>query len=196
QYQAGQKTGMWQHFYENSTISANYFFKNNKKHGTFSGFYPDGTPWAVLNYSNDTLLGEQVFYYPNGVIALYQTIEKTPIGLFIKEAKYYDDGKIFLEQQTINDTLDGNYIKYHKGGIIWEHFVYNKGVLLEVNQMKSPSGVQLSTGSFREGNGALFRYHGDGMLYSEEEYKNGLKNGIASYYLDKTLRIKAFFANS
>src|SRR5690606_28985873 len=82
QYQAGQKTGMWQHFYENSTISANYFFKNNKKHGTFSGFYPDGTPWAVLNYSNDTLLGEQVFYYPNGVIALYQTIEKTPIGLF------------------------------------------------------------------------------------------------------------------
>lgn len=193
EFDRGKKTGEWQYFYKNGQKAAEYSFSNGLRTGTWRGYFLNGEKGCVLNYRGDTLYGEQVYYYETGNIAKYISIEDKAGKLIKNVATYYPSGKAFETYTTINGKRHGAYKKYHAGSIIWEHFTYKEGRMIEVVEMKNEQGTNMVYGSFEKGNGTLKRYHATGELYSEEKYRDGLAYGKARYFLNDILRCEGFY---
>ncbi len=195
-YKNGKKDGKWVYYFPNGSIKAIIYFNNGLKVGTWESFSVDGKKQAILNYKSDTLFGEQVLYHPNGEIAEYKEIVIEEGKKIIKVSKYYDNGKLFERYALHNNQIQGTFKKYHPSGIIWEDFEYSNNSLLEVKEMKTPTGKPFFKGNFREGGGELRRYHGNGKLYAIEQFKNNQKFGKAQYFDDDVLRIEGFYYNN
>jgi antitoxin component YwqK of YwqJK toxin-antitoxin module len=82
-------------------------------------------------------------------------------------------------------VLDGSLILYHKRGGKFEDLVFDNGRLDRVNGLYTYTGQRLKVGSFAESNGRLFRYYPNGLLFAEENYKNGNRHDSAVYYDNK-----------
>jgi len=192
-FENDKKQGTWNYFYENSNQLANINFKRGLKTGTWVAYNVEGEKTSIANYLTDTLFGEQVQYHPNGEIASYTIIE-IKNGLKQKViSKYYENSKLFESYTLRGSFIEGNYLKYHNNGLVWEAFLYENEKLITVKKMQNSTGKKLFIGSFREGNGELRRYHGDGTLYSEENFNNGLIYGKAKYFIDNILRVEGFY---
>ena len=192
-FENNKKHGQWKYFHQNGNLKATISFKNGLKSGTWVAYNITGNKTSIANYQADSLFGEQVQYHENNEIAIYKTIGIAEGKKQISISKYYDNAKLFESYVLINQKIDGDYKKYHPSGIIWEDFTYQNGDLILVNKMQNATGKKLFMGSFREGNGELFRYHGNGLKYSQENYKNGKLYGKALYFIDNVLRVDGFY---
>lgn len=192
-FENNKKQGQWKYFHQNGNLKATINFKNGLKSGTWVAYNLQGNKTSIANYQADSLFGEQVQYHENNEIAIYKTIGIVEGKKQISISKYYDNAKLFESYVLIDQKIDGDYKKYHPSGIIWEDFTYQNGDLILVNKMQNATGKKLFMGSFREGNGELFRYHGNGLKYSQENYKNGKLYGKALYFIDNVIRIEGFY---
>jgi antitoxin component YwqK of YwqJK toxin-antitoxin module len=127
---------------------------------------------------------------------------------------YYPNGKLATEAEYENNELAGSYQTYHPDGAkleigsyletkpigIWQYYAPNgrlcieekydsSGSLRQIIRANTESGGNLQLGSFRNGTGKLMRYTFGGQLKAEENYINGVLEGLSTYY-DSTKRIR------
>jgi hypothetical protein len=112
--------------------------------------------------------GNYIIHYPSGYVFVWMTLTKNGITGYVyhyydvSSSKYvgktYDKGALFAE------------IEY-KGNLIWN-----------VKKLLDPNGKPLKKGNFKNGNGTLKLYKENGILLRTVNLKNGVLNGICTYY--------------
>jgi serine phosphatase RsbU (regulator of sigma subunit)/antitoxin component YwqK of YwqJK toxin-antitoxin module len=130
EYINDQMEGNWNKYYDNDSIEIQFNSKNNKLTGDFKLFYPNGKIKSFGNWIPKTgkfagplklfdetgrldkelefdsigiLNGNQIVYYPNGMIAV---LARTKNGLFHgQNLVFTDDGKVMIQRIYENGKL-------------------------------------------------------------------------------------------
>ena len=120
------------------------------RHGIFSKFNPNGQLMETARYRNDTLDGNRViFYEATGDTNVVETYNK---GRFEGPYRvYYENGKLELEANYVNNVMEGEVHKY-----------YETGELMEVVNFQD-----------NEENGPFKEYYANGNVKTEGFYMNG-----------------------
>ncbi|MEI7980664.1 MAG: hypothetical protein WCI71_03365 [Bacteroidota bacterium] len=144
-------------FQNGNVISEGIVRDDGNKDGPWKDFYPDGNLKAEGIYDNGRQTGEWRYYHPNG------KLEQS--GRFNKQGKpegswkwYFDTGFLLKEESYHSGLRDGLATTYDETGKVIEE------------------------GEFVNGNedGPWFEQIGD--TYIRGTYRDGLRNGIWSYY--------------
>jgi len=144
--------------YKNGFVIGEGIVKDDgNRHGTWKDFYDDGSLKAIGNYDNGKQTGEWKFYYQGG------KIEQT--GKFSKSGK-----------------LEGIWKWYYENGQLQREENYRAGVKDGVSTTYDETGKVIEEGEFVDGNedGVWFEQIGD--TYMKGTYRDGLRNGMWSYY--------------
>jgi antitoxin component YwqK of YwqJK toxin-antitoxin module len=64
----GLKEGIYKEYYKDGTISEEYNYINNKKNGIYKKYYRDGSISLECVYIDDNIVGECLFYDPQGLV--------------------------------------------------------------------------------------------------------------------------------
>ncbi len=133
--------------------------KDFAKEGKYQAFYPNGTIREEAFYQNDTLTGEQKFFYPSGTCEIVQNRQN---GLFEgKYQKFFENGTLESEGDYRRNAMTGPW-KFH----------YKNGVLKELVEFRD-----------NEENGSFKEYYENGTLKTEGAYIDGdNENGPLKMY--------------
>lgn len=194
-YIRGRKHGKWLYYFHNGKTSCIAVFNQGKKVGTWQSFHQSGTLKGERIYSNDTLLDEKQ-YYENKILRreYHFSIDSNGIEI-VKEYENFPSGKAKMFSEKHGGLLHGEQVHYHETGVLWYHFRYDMGRLMEVIDCRAPEGTIMSLGTFKNGDGELRTYHGDGSLFAIENYKDGVLRGKAEYFYKGILRAHGFYFN-
>ncbi len=143
-------------YYENGTPSVEAVYKKGQLHGKMLRYYRNGKIETECFYQNDTLEGQFLSYNEQGVLGLQCAYEHGKKNGAYRE--YYDDGSNYIVGFYNQDQIDGH----------WTYYDYD--------------GYEVAHADFKNGNGVLTSYK-NGVLYTEVEYKNSIKDGNEIYYL-------------
>jgi len=131
--------------------------ENGNKDGHWKEYYPNGSIKAEGNYTDGRQFGEWKYFHENNKIE--------QIGKFNKHGKpegcwkwYYNSGELSREENFKDGLRDGLFSEFDENGIIEEEGEYVNG--LE--------------------DGPWFEIIGD--YYIKGTYRDGLRNGMWSYY--------------
>lgn len=132
---------------DGQVISFVKYDKNKHKTGLAKTFYNSGTPHSLLNYTQDKLDGEQLYYYPDGTL---------------KSLLNYKQG-----------VLDGEVILYFSNGAIQRHLRFVSGKRQGVEQIWNTKGVLVVEAEFNQDkpHGIARRWHDNGQLAQEVIFK-------------------------
>lgn len=97
--------------------------------GEYCAYNSDGNICYTVNYVDNVMHGETIFYFTNGAIqSKVMMVDGLTQG---KSTSYYDDGRLMLECWYKDDTLHGEYIMYFDGKVV--KTLYHYGEDLEVD---------------------------------------------------------------
>jgi antitoxin component YwqK of YwqJK toxin-antitoxin module len=148
----GQKSGLWEYFREDNSLSSRAQFEKGKKHGVFKMYWKNGNLYKSANYINGKKEGVEKIYYEDGSIAYSNSFEN---NLRNGEAKSYsNNGSVLYNKNYKNDLLHGSFLEFNRGDI------YKNG-----NYVNG------------ERHGKWMNYY-KGVLDIEAEYQNGIMNGL------------------
>ncbi|MDA8774008.1 hypothetical protein N9N03_02640 [Chlamydiia bacterium] len=150
--------------------------------GLAFAWYPDGALQATINYVNGNREGITHTYHPNGLV---DTIHMYTNDALHGQQQGFDDQGVLRWTHTFNNGLQhGAAIRYKDTSIILDEH-YNNG-LLETGRYISLTENNIQTG--------VNNYSGHQIVYNENtdeyiisEIKNGVVDGIVSYYDDSGL---------
>ena len=128
-----KKDSTWQFFSEsNGTLVSEEHYKAGVIEGISYIFYPEGGLSEMHYYKNGIRDGLWEQYYMDGKLKLrgaYKAGEKQ--GLF---KTLYNSGQVMFTGQYISGHQDGTWIYYNEKGSISKKEIYNKGILLKVEE--------------------------------------------------------------
>ncbi|MCV6630985.1 MAG: hypothetical protein OIF50_14125 [Flavobacteriaceae bacterium] len=164
----GSFVGPWTFYTEDGLLlSKGSFSQEEKRHGAWTWYFPDGSVEQTVNYNNGDLVGEFASFYRGGRPKVKTT---------------YVDGK-----------LDGNYLYYNEAGALLYDRQYRKGMLhgnYKENFLIGDGHVLYDAVYEKDSIASVFReYYLHGKLYREMPYKNGRKHGQRkTYFADGKIR--------
>jgi len=198
------KQGRWCTFYGNGNIHVEGNYQDDLKEGYFKGYAENGDFVSVEKYLKDVKQPEAMEikkldikneYYSDGKIKASGTYrngvpegiyrEYNPIGQ-ITRSIIYDMGTITGEGIVKEDgTKDGHWKDLYPEGKIKAEGDYKDGQQIGEWKFYYPEGKLEQTGKFT----AAGKFHGtwkwfyeSGQLMREEEYNNGVKEGLHTEY--------------
>jgi antitoxin component YwqK of YwqJK toxin-antitoxin module len=174
QFENDKEIGLWKEWYDDGQLKLEGNFENGIMTGKWTGYHENGVKKSLIEYKNGLINGKSYFWFPNGKP---QTFENYKI--IVRESKDTPD-KILIETSVLHgkyqvfnikgiEVISGEYFQNLRNG----KFVYrneNGGIIREETyKMDKPDGVWKT-------------YYDFGRLESEVNYKNGVKEGKATYY--------------
>jgi antitoxin component YwqK of YwqJK toxin-antitoxin module len=200
----GWKQGVWKDFYENGNVKWEITYKDNKKNGYFKQYSQDGNLTEVVKYIDDIRQEEakeviklevKTDYYPNGkpkTIASYR--KNVPEGV---RREFSEDGKVtagyvFEEGKIISQGIideegikNGPWKDFYRDGQLKSEGIYNKDKRVGEWKFYYNNGQVEQSGKYNK-NGkpdGLWKWnYPDGSLKREENFLNGLSEGIMTEY--------------
>lgn len=129
-YQRKQRTGLWRFYNEEEVLVSEEYYKNGKRHGTASIYFPDGeTVSEVCDYENGEKEGPWKQYFTDQTL---KTSGNYVNGLLEGEVIYYHpDGKIMARGKYFRNKREGLWELFDKDGTSLDPQHYKAGVLLE-----------------------------------------------------------------
>ncbi|MCW3104470.1 MAG: TonB family protein [Bacteroidetes bacterium] len=154
-YHDDKKNGEW-NYYRDKKLLAKVYFKDDLADSLWQSYYEGGQLQGQMNSHSGKLNGIYRLYYENGVVA--------------RESGYR------------NDTSASAITVRYMNGTVRYTAEYKDGLIYNITALNDSLDHKLDPGTMKDGSGLLKRYDRKGSLYSEVEYKDGLKNGSAKLY--------------
>lgn len=157
EYKMGKEHGRSLYYYDRpNTLEIEMEMRKGKRNGEFKRYYENGGLDTYCVYHNDTIVGEEVMYLPNGT--------KTQIFTY-KNGKrngahtaYHINGEVKIEGGFKDDMFDGQWIYYDERGVV------------------------VGEGAFKSGRGDVIFYDQNGQKARLTHYENNKKDGKEIYY--------------
>ena len=188
-YKNGKQQGIETVYYEDGkTVKKEFSYRNDKPHGTYKFYAPNGKLQFVRYYHNDELLGYS-YNDENGVL-------KPMIPLQNQSGKiqaYFENGKPSADIQMKHGEFIGDYKKYHDNGELHRLDQHNsKGSSNGKDEVYYPNGTLKETSIYDSGYRTSVRklYYPNGKVKKEINYLNGTLHGKASYFNVSGKKIK------
>lgn len=195
-YKNGKENGLNTMYYEDGkTINKEFSYRNDKSHGTYKFFAPNGKLQFVRFYHNGELLGYSYedengklkpmiplpnqsgnikTYFSNGTLAADIQLKN---GKFIGDyKKLHDNGKLHrLDQHNTKGSSKGEDKKYYSDGSLKEESKYEAGYRIEERKMYFSNGAVKKITNYRSGtrHGKEIEYNTNGEKIKERTYFNG-----------------------
>lgn len=183
-------------YYEDGkTLKKEFSYLNDKPHGTYKFFAPNGKLQFQRYYHNGELLGYSYqgadgtlmpmialpnqsgtieAYYPNGTKSAEIKLKNAK---FIDDyKKYHDNGKLHLsEQRNAKGSSSGKYIEYTAEGVVIEESQYDSGYRIGERKIYYTNGKPKEVLNYLNGSlhGKALYYNASGNKIKEREYFNG-----------------------
>ncbi len=207
EYLLGQKIGTQISFYEDGVISELNNYNRNKWHGKRSKFYQNGVLKEMLTYEMGLKDGQEFQYSEEGQlfkIITYKLEKKegeewelTSDRLYLKTYKndtlngvmreYQTDSTLLIEKNYVGAKLNGSYKFNYPDGTNQELANYKDDELDGEMTLYTKDGKVECKTTFQDGEeSGTRRYHRDGIVVAESEYKNGELQRTVIY--DKKLK--------
>lgn len=131
-YKAGRKTGRWvKYFPDGKTPKLIAHYQNNRPHGKFNSFHPNGNKKESGNYRNRKYTGEYKSWYASGCIQQEKFYNEQ--GHLDKYVVYYfdqcdpnqDGGQIEFKYKIRNGVPVESAYRYYPNGDFRTYIVYN-----------------------------------------------------------------------
>ncbi|MDP4282728.1 MAG: hypothetical protein Q8867_11380, partial [Bacteroidota bacterium] len=198
------KQGKWFTFYDNGQIHEEGTYRDDKKDGYFKEFAQNGDLISVSKYINDikqeaaeevTKLDVVQEYYPDGKIRSVSTYRKgvpegirreySPEGIVIKSLVFQAGARIGEGIIQEDGTKDGHWVEFFSDSTIKSEGNYKDGKPLGEWKYFYTDGKIEQTGKYSNSGkltGIWKWFYNNGRLLREEEYLNGLRDGIHREY--------------
>ncbi|MGV6828584.1 MAG: toxin-antitoxin system YwqK family antitoxin [Flavobacteriales bacterium] len=182
----GKRHGKWKKYFENSKqIRYQGTFNHGKEIGTFYFYCSDcgDQPMVIKEFSkkNDTTFVQ--FFAKKGKLASQgYMINKKRVGEWLYFQKV--GNQIMTKEFYVDGKLEGLKTTYYKNNVVAEEVTYHNDVKEGIAKVYSFTGVLLKKLPYHKDqlNGKVVYYDANGLIEIEGIYKNGLKDGIWSYY--------------
>lgn len=200
----GLKQGRWYLFYPGGRIQTEGVYKNDKKNGYFKEYSENGDLLKVSKYVDDVLQTEaqeiqkpeiQKTYYPNGnikVSAMFRNgIQEGLQQMYdstgkIEKSQVFQNGKVIGEGIIKEDGKEeGPWKNYYPDGSIKSFGNYAQGEKTGEWKYYHANGKLEQSGRYNlkgRPEGMWRWYYDSGQLFKEEEYHNGVKDGLLVVY--------------
>jgi antitoxin component YwqK of YwqJK toxin-antitoxin module len=198
----GKKQGYWVKKYPDGAVMYEGLFIDNYPEGVLKRYNQDGTIRSVLNYSNKGLEADAEIYHPNGFLSargkyikqkkegLWQFYSEFVNGYLVgeeyysenlkngKSTKLYPDGTVAEVKNFVNDTAQGEWIKYYSNGVISLKSTIQDGKINGKFEAWFENDTLQFSGEYRNDKreGTWLIYEKDGKLRYRLEYVNGITN--------------------
>ena len=168
----GLKDGLWTDYYPGGAKKREVQYRQGLETGIATDFFPNGQKQQEISFVNGVEHGPWTEWHDNGVKAAQGTYDGRrtlePRGITVPMAvgpyaRWYPNGR--LEQR-------GDYVAGRKEGT-WTRF-YDNGTEAET-ALYHLDGIQ----------GFLFSFSPSGRKVAEESYRDGLKDGLSTYWNDQ-----------
>jgi uncharacterized protein len=198
------KQGHWYTFYPNGNIHVEGNYEDNLKNGYFKEYAENGDLISVEKYIRDVKQAEaqevrkldiKSEYYPDGKIKASGTYRNgTPEGIYrefspdgqIVKSLVYDMGTIVGEGIIKEDGVqDGHWKDLYADGKIKDEGDYKDGKQVGEWKYYYPDEKLEQVGKFNTAGkytGTWKWFYESGQLMREEEYNNGVKDGLHTEY--------------
>lgn len=128
---------------KNSNLRIIASFVNDKKHGTWVEYYPNGQISFSYAYTEDILNGPFIKYNENGTV--FQKGNFSSNNLHGQLTEFYQEGMIKLTKNYYDDFLQGKYTTYYKNGNIQMEAFYDKSLPINTTIYYDEKGNVIST---------------------------------------------------
>ena len=88
-YKEDKKHGLSTHYYPDKTVRIQYTYVEGKRHGEYVSFHEDGTAWRKGRYENDKKQGLWIYCYESGDTSKGSYIDGGRVGTWF----WYDEGE-------------------------------------------------------------------------------------------------------
>ena len=107
-------SGTTESTYDNDQVFVRAEFKNGRLHGTYTGFYMDGTKMGITEYREGKKHGKAISWHENGVKASEAYFKEGVEHGILKI--YYPNGQQRLEAEFENGVRVGTTIQWDSSG--------------------------------------------------------------------------------
>ena len=93
----------------------------------------------------------------------------------------------------MNESLD-QALKFHKNGNLKQEETYHYGKLKNISSYFLPDGIEIGNKTFIDGEGIIYDYYEDGVIFSSTKYEQGLIDGLfQEFYKNGKLASKGMY---
>lgn len=183
-YADDKEHGAWRYYYDTDTLASTFFYNRGQKVGNWTGYAFNGRKQLTQSYDSLGRLILEHFWYTTGKCgkAFADSIIYVDSDTTVHRSLYYKNGKTFVNYTYVNRKNFGEYTKYYLTGALWERLNYKHGEISAVLDMYDIKGNKLDFGTFDYGVGNLKRYHMNGKVWVENNYKGDITNYEQAYY--------------
>jgi antitoxin component YwqK of YwqJK toxin-antitoxin module len=205
---------IWRNYYDNGQLQKEWTQTTYDLHGYQKEFYISGKIKSHSEYRKGKKWKVDSAWYENG--NLQRTIEKDPNSDLYFRIEYYEDGKIKSKSQVseyLNNAGEsrdyypngqlrllmsydetgipnGKCISFYENGNKFTE-AENRHGQYYLNNYWQADGKQIIT----NGNGLLSIYDKNEIIVSEEEFRDGLRNGTSKSYKNGILSYSGTYSN-
>src|SRR5690606_28450207 len=188
----GKPEGQDREYFPNGSVKREITYRNGKPNGIARTYYENGHLETEANYEDGVLTGFLKTYYDNGQM---QTVSTMAAGARNGSYQTYDrEGRLILEGNFLEGQLEGPNTAYFPDGAVQHRFQYKAGRKVGSNYEYYPNGqVRIKeTGSHNGVDLTRITYDENGLVISEQKFRNEKPHGTWTYYHEgtKTMRIK------
>ena len=211
QYTKGNKSGVWEDFYENGQLKKRYTYNPESENAVLNiGYYESGRlkfENGIEYYENGNIKSESknetfIKYFENGNISHKserKNSRRVP-GNISLEQEFYENSN--LKEEKIYEDTNQHRFKYTQSLFYENGVLQSKGIIADSSHRKDnlgywkyyyPNGNLKREGEFEDGNskGLWKEYRENGKLKSVGEYKTSWKKiGVWNYYDEEGNLIK------
>lgn len=169
----GKPVGEWKTYYKNGQLKSVGKWEEGQLHDNWKFYRADGTIENSFTYKNGLKYGLAKIYDADGNL-----IEET----FFKSNKkdsiskiYYPSGVLRQEIQFVEGKEDGKSVEFAEDGRVITNYTYDSGFTTRVEKINRYDENNKKVGVWKE-------FYKDGIVKSEQEYENGIPNGISKSY--------------
>ena len=112
-------------------------YLNNKKHGTWTDYYPSGAIKSLSTYINGQLEGQMLTLSDRGELETVYTFHH---NLMHGPARVYKRGKVVEDKTYVNGLLEGTLRKYYDNGTMMEESPYKNGKIHGISRWYDQEG--------------------------------------------------------
>jgi len=177
QYKNGKKEGIWTGFYPSGTTKHEITFKGGLANGPANFYYETGQLWETGTWMIDHWVGSYNFFYPSGQKQYewnYNNLGKRQ-GV---QNYYHTNGKLKYTGTWTNGKTSGKLLVYNEQGKLTEERIYTDGKFEKsvdnptpIDDVNAPSNQSISQFT---GTGNHTVYNLSGKIEKMGYFKNGV----------------------
>ncbi|QHI35873.1 Putative antitoxin YwqK [Kordia antarctica] len=187
----GKRIGNWKWYYETGDEKETAVYLNGELNGKNVMHYANGSMYIDGNYANGKLDGEYKFYNENGALIQKKYFKNGKLNG--KYLSYFAVGKDALEYDVVykEDLLQGTVIEYYVNGAVYRETPYtDDGKIVGIEKKYHIDGTLVVEANYKENqlDGVYTTYFANGAVNDKGQYLEGEPTGMwKTYYDDNTI---------